>query len=87
MGPVGRVVGLVVLVTCRAAVAAEAAPQAPVQFAQEIGGRPVLIDRDALWPGVVIICILGLFVMAALVGPLVRANQFDDAASEDQKEY
>jgi hypothetical protein len=37
-----------------------------------------LIDHDVAWPGVVLICVFGLLLMAALVGPLVRANQFED---------
>ena len=37
-----------------------------------------LVDHDAAWPGVVLICVFGLLLMAALVGPLVRANQFED---------
>ena len=30
------------------------------------------------WPGVVVIIILGLFVTAAIVGPLIRANTRED---------
>jgi hypothetical protein len=37
-----------------------------------------LVDHDVAWPGVVLICVFGLLLMAALVGPLVRANQFED---------
>jgi hypothetical protein len=42
-----------------------------------------LVDRDAAWPGVVLICVVGLLLMAALVGPLVRANQFEDEPDGD----
>jgi len=51
-----------------------AAPDAP----------PGLIDRDAAWPGVLLICVFGLLLMAALVGPLVRANRFEDEGDEDR---
>ena len=82
VGAVGRMAVALVVLGCTAA---QVPSPAPVQTAQEVDGRPVLIDRDALWPGVVLICIVGLFLMAALVGPLVRANQFEDELPENEK--
>lgn len=36
---------------------------------------PVLADPGQRWPGVMVIVSLGLFLMAAVVGPLVRAHE------------
>ena len=36
--------------------------------------HPVLPDRSDHWPGTVVIVILAMFLAAAVVGPIVRAN-------------
>jgi hypothetical protein len=38
-----------------------------------------VISSDATWSGSMVICILGLFLAAMVVGPLVRAEMVDDA--------
>lgn len=44
------------------------------------GSSPVL-PGDSLWPGAMILAVIGLFLMAAVIGPVVRA-QLPDALSE-----
>jgi hypothetical protein len=51
--------------------AAFAQEAAPAETASHI--NPVL-SQDALWAGQVVIVIAGLFIAAALVGPVARAN-------------
>lgn len=42
---------------------------------------PVLLPPEhAVWPGVVVIVIIALFVTAAVVGPIIRANTRDEIA-------
>ena len=42
---------------------------------------PVLLPPEhAVWPGVVVIVIIALFVTAAIVGPIIRANTRDELA-------
>lgn len=41
-----------------------------------------LTPQRLLWPGVVIIVVIALFITAAVTGPLIRANMQDPADSE-----
>ena len=45
---------------------------------QETTARPSL-SADATWAGVVVIVILGLFAMAAAVGPIMRSEMVEEA--------
>jgi len=36
------------------------------------------IPQRLVWPGIAIIVLIGIFVTAALAGPLIRANHEDD---------
>jgi len=40
------------------------------------------IPRRLIWPGIVIIILIGMFVTAALAGPLIRANEDDEESSD-----
>lgn len=42
-----------------------------------------LPPQHAVWPGVVVIVIIALFVTAALVGPIIRANNRDELAESE----
>ena len=49
--------------------------------------HPVLPPHPAAWAGVVVIVILGMFLAAATIGPIVRANmpeEVPDAHSHDE---
>src|SRR4051794_4697943 len=37
-----------------------------------------LIPQRLVWPGVVVIVVIAVFVTAALAGPVIRANLMDD---------
>lgn len=39
--------------------------------------HPVVPPRDHAWPGVMLIIILSLFLAAAVIGSVVRANESD----------
>ena len=36
------------------------------------------IPQRLVWPGIAVIVLIAIFVMAALAGPLIRANQQDE---------
>jgi hypothetical protein len=42
-----------------------------------------MIPPQLLWPGVIIIVVIAIFVTAALAGPLIRANKEDDVDDSD----
>ena len=45
---------------------------------------PVLLPPEhAVWPGVVLIVIIALFVTAAVAGPIIRANTRDELAESE----
>lgn len=44
-----------------------------------------LIPHRLLWPGVVVIVLIALFVTAAVAGPLIRANTREDHDDLDPK--
>lgn len=54
-------------------------------LAQHVGEQPDAAPPLPLtritWPGVVVILIVGLFLTAAIAGPLIRANMRDDLDS------
>jgi hypothetical protein len=59
----------------------ESAPPAPGHaaaaheaHADDPAPHPVLPDASEKWPGTVVIIILSMFLAAAVVGPIVRAN-------------
>jgi len=37
-----------------------------------------MIPDQLLWPGVALIVLIAIFVTAAVVGPMIRANTADD---------
>lgn len=41
------------------------------------------LPPELLWPGVVVIAVIAIFVMAALCGPLIRANQREEIEDSD----
>jgi hypothetical protein len=41
------------------------------------------LPPELLWPGVVVIAVIAIFVTAALCGPLIRANQRDEIEDSD----
>lgn len=41
------------------------------------------LPPELLWPGVVVIVVIAIFVAAALCGPLIRANQQDEIDDSD----
>lgn len=47
----------------------------PVDESRDVAPLPL---TRLTWPGVVVIIILALFVTAAIVGPLIRANTRED---------
>jgi hypothetical protein len=48
-------------------------------------GAPSIPDR-LLWPGVVVIVVIAIFVTAALAGPIIRANNQDEIPDSDSQE-
>ena len=47
---------------------------------------PILSPHPMAWPGVVVIVIVAIFVLAALVGPIIRANlDEENEASADEE--
>lgn len=63
-------------------VAAQSIPAHP-PTADDALTHSLLSPHRLLWPGVVIIVVLAIFVTAALAGPLIRANSDDDASDPD----
>ena len=45
------------------------------------------IPPELLWPGVVVIVVIAIFLTAALAGPMIRANMQDeiDASEHDDQ--
>lgn len=43
------------------------------------------VPPELLWPGVVVIAVIALFITAALCGPLIRANHRDDIDDSDSQ--
>jgi hypothetical protein len=41
------------------------------------------IPPELLWPGVVVIAVIAIFLTAALAGPLIHANTRDEIDSTD----
>ena len=41
-------------------------------------GTSTMIPNRVLWPGVIVIVVIAIFVTAALAGPLIRANSRDE---------
>ena len=37
-----------------------------------------MIPDQLIWPGVAVIVLVAIFVTAAIVGPIIRANMMDD---------
>lgn len=57
----------------------------PPPVSQDATTQSLLSRERMVWPGVMIILVLALFVTAALCGPLIRANtqeNVDDADAE-----
>lgn len=42
------------------------------------------IPPELLWPGVVVIAVIAIFLTAALAGPLIHANTRDEIDSADE---
>jgi hypothetical protein len=42
-----------------------------------------MIPDALLWPGVAIIVLIAIFVTAAVVGPMIRANMMDDDEKDE----
>lgn len=80
-----RIAGLLIALLLSIAAVARAqdttAPSASpdASAAADTSGMPMpVIPEASLWPGVLLICIFGLFVGAAVIGPIVRANLPDE---------
>lgn len=43
------------------------------------------IPPELLWPGVVVIVVIAIFLTAALAGPLIHANTRDEIDSTDDR--
>ena len=53
----------------------------------EGAAHTALIPQRLVWPGVVVIIVIAIFVTAALAGPLIRANmqeEISDSRSSDR---
>jgi p-aminobenzoyl-glutamate transporter AbgT len=44
-----------------------------------------MIPDQLLWPGVAVIVLIAIFVTAAVVGPLIRANTMEDDEDTEEK--
>lgn len=67
------IVGLLFAVTVHAADPAAHADAHAGNTEEAVQQQPVLPNKSAM-PGVTVIVILGLFLAAAVIGPIVRAN-------------
>ncbi len=56
------------------ALGAEAAVAEPDTIARDTRSGPLLPPQNQHWPGATVIVILGLFLAAAVIGPVVHAN-------------
>ena len=82
------VLGLTILAS-RAAIAHEHAPAQPAAHGTSTEShrtdeaRPVLPDDPAPWAGTMVIIILSMFLMAAVIGPMVRMEIPDESHHDD----
>ena len=54
-------------------------PVAPADDAS----HTALIPQRLLWPGIVVIVVIAIFVTAAVAGPIIRANTQDEPPDSD----
>jgi hypothetical protein len=58
----------------------------PVDTAAAHDAQHPVISDDGAWAGSVVIVVLGLFLAAAVIGPIVRANMPEDVPLESHDE-
>ena len=58
-------------------ISAAAAHAQSTNPADDVAAPSPLAPQRLIWPGVVVIIVIALFVAAALAGPLIRANNRD----------
>lgn len=84
-GHIRRTMGRVLWVMVWLTAGASALGQTPQGVAVDPPSQSAILPPQLLWPGVVVIVLIALFVTAALTGPIIRANMREEVAEGSRR--